>query len=332
MKRKWIYLNNPFEIATRNSKAKMLYLANDHASRLEAAKDDPDILALYTPFLASTVAYRSLMAQWTSNKSQGKGKTNDWGDHLDEMAKVWIYEWEGKVFSVYPKHTPEAMAIFPNNKAPLITGRYDERILALEALVLTLANYPALAALKDEIGGKLEAVKAVRQQQKEQFGKIGLLRSKVEDHRKALADLLDDNLCALKIKYRKNLDMLDNFFDLGLLRKIVSDSDAFFQYAGAVEAGKTLMLPLPEKLAVSANSACTFTNQSGQADLHFFFAANGLATDAPAKVAAAPNESLEGTAAEAGWAPDTHYLIVKNLGTLTAEFELSVVAGNGNGG
>ncbi len=34
-----------------------------------------------------------------------------------------------------------------------------------------------------------------------------------------------------------------------------------------------------------------------------------------------PNESATGTAAESGWVPGANFIIVKNVGALTAEFE-----------
>ena len=50
----------------------------------------------------------------------------------------------------------------------------------------------------------------------------------------------------------------------------------------------------------------------------------GGATENPIHTTVLPQEMAEGTAAESGWAPGTIFLIVKNTGTVTADFELRV--------
>lgn len=303
----------------------MLRIANDHDSRLEAASSDPDILAMYTPFHAQRLIYQNLMAQYFSARNVSKGNTQLWEKSLDAMATQWINAWEGMVFNHYPKGTPEATAIFPQNKAPFQSSRYDERMIALEALQLTLAGYPLLAAVATDVAAKLVILQNARNVQREQFGKIDLASSLVEDQRLVLADLLDDDLCRLKIKYRSNITMVENFYDLSLLRQSVSDSDAYFQYSSAVEAGTTTAVAVPSKLMMSANASCNFSNNSNLAELQFFFSASASASDNPVKTTVLPNELAEGTAAESGWAPGTIFIIIKNTGTVTAEFDLTVV-------
>lgn len=328
MKRIWIYLVNTFDVNTKNSYRKMLRIANDHDARLEAAsKDDPAIMAIYTVFHAALLVFRTLMVQWVSGKGIGKRNTQSWTELLDEMSAKWINVWEGLVFGVYPKGTPEATAIFPNNKFPFQNAIYDERMIAVEALQLTLQGYETLTVVEKDVEAKLALLKEARQVQQEQFGKTGFSSGKVEAQRVVLANLLDDDLCDLKKLYRSNPGMVEKFFDLSLLRKPANDTEAIFQHSGTVEAGATTAVPVPAKLTMSANAVCTFANKSNLAELAFFFSANASAGDNPLKTTVLPNESAEGTAAESGWAPGTNYIIVKNPGSVTAEYELMVVEG-----
>ena len=119
--------------------------------------------------------------------------------------------------------------------------------------------------------------------------------------------------------------MVENFFDLGLLRKPSSDADAIFRHSGMVEADATSAVAVSAKLTMSAKATCTFSNNSNQAELQFFFSANASASDHLLKITVLPNESAESTAAEAGWAPGTGFIIVKNTGLVTADFEMTVV-------
>ncbi len=321
----WIFLVNTFEVNTRDSRVKMLRIANHHDARLDAAKADPDILALYTPFHAALLVFRTLMAQLVSGLGVSKGNTQQWEKTLDEMANNWINAWEGMVFNFYPRGTPEATAIFPNNKTPFQNARYDERMLAVEALHDTLLTYPSLTAAATDVNTRLTTLRSAREVQLEQFGKTDFSAIQIEAQRKILADLLDNDLCKLKVKYRPDMEMVQSFFDPSQLRKSVNDNDAVFQYSSAVEAGTTMAVILPTKLQMSANAACTFTNTSNLAELQFFFSASASAADNPVKTTVLPNESAEGTAAESGWAPGCLFLIVKNMGTVTAEFDMVVM-------
>lgn len=324
MKKLWIFLINTFEVNTRSSRVKMLRLANDHDARLAAAKDDPEILEIYNVFHALLLVYRSLMAQLTSIKGTSKGQTQTWQELLDDMANKWINTWEGMVFNFFPKGTPQATAIFPLNKKPFQSFTYDERMVAVDALHKTMLEYPELKDVAVIVKEKLDKLEEARQQQKESFGKSDFSGNKIEAQRLLLANAMDDNLCKLKIKFRSDLGVVENFFDLSLLRRAISDSDAMFQTAGVVEASITTAISLPEKLVVSANSPTLFSNNSAQAELQFFFSVNPSAADNSIKTSVLPSETAQGTAADAGWAPGAKYLIVKNLGTVTAEFEVQV--------
>lgn len=318
-------MTNPFEIATKDSKTKMNLIARDHDSRLEAGIADPEILALYTPFNIEKEIYQTLMSQWISVKGVSKSRTRSWTDELDVVSKDLLYVWEGKIFAVYPSNSTEALAIFPNGRAPLTTAKYEVRLLAFTAFHITLGTYPLLATLTTEVGDKLDEIKLLRKVQTEYFGRINLASSKVEVQRKVLSRMCNNDLSTLKIKFCDDIDQVKIYFDLSLLRRIVNDNDAIFHFNGAVEAGMTYTVVLPEKLTVSANASCTFANQSDQVDMQFFFSANGSAADSAVKTTVLPNESATGTAAESGWAPGANFLIVKNTGAVTAEFEGMVV-------
>ena len=174
------------------------------------------------------------------------------------------------------------------------------------------------------VADKLVLLNDARDTQTAGFGTNDFSASMIEDQRLVLANLLDDDLCDLRKKYRNNIKMVENYFDLAELRKPSSDSDAQFAFNGAVEAGMTSAVPVPDRLVLSANAACVFSNKSNLTDLQFFFSANASAADNPVKTTVSPMETVQATAAESGWAPGAKFVIVKNTGTVTAEFELFV--------
>lgn len=326
-KKKWSQLDNQFDNATKNSKKKMRLIINDHVRRLESNKEgDPELEAMYDIAQPKQKAYDQKMNQWESSKGIGKSKTKDWTDLLDEINDTVLNVWEGQVAFYFPAHTSTYLAIFPGGRMAITSGPYEDRLAALDALSETLGNYKELAALKTTVDDKLTEIHQARKSQQSQYDKVGVTSTELEEMRVELANILDDNLCKLKIKYRKNLAMVEHFFDLSLLRKNVSDEDFMFQSDGTVEAGASFLITLPKKLLISTNATCHFINQSGLVDLQFFFVANGTTLDNPVKIAVQPNESIETSAAEAGWAPGMNFILVKNLGTMSAEFDLTVMA------
>ncbi|MCC6727305.1 MAG: hypothetical protein IT258_22560 [Saprospiraceae bacterium] len=326
-KKKWAQLYNQFDNATKSSKKKMRLIINDHCRRLESNKTgDPELEAMYDLTNPKRTAYDLKMKQWDSSKGIGKGMTKDWTNLLDEINDTVLDVWEGQVTYFFPMRTPTYIAIFPGGRMAITSGPYEDRLAALDALSETLDNYKDLENLKTTVDAKLVQVHQARNSQRSQYDKVGTTSTELEEMRVELANLLDDNLCKLKVKYRQTLAMVENFYDLSLLRKNVSDDDFMFQSEGTVEAGASFLITLPKKLLISTNATCNFINLSGLVDLQFFFVANGTNLDNLVKISVQPSETIETTAAEAGWAPGMGFLVVKNMGTMSAEFDLSIMA------
>ena len=324
MKSLWFFLINTFEVNTRYSRRKMLRIANHHLARLSAMKSDPAILVLFNLFEPAVLLYRSMFSNLDSSENISLSNTALFTKRLDEMSDNWFDDWQTMIRPTYGPDTLEYMAIFPHGKGPFQRNQYDLRMVAVEGLHTTLLTYPLLSAVATDVAAKLVLLRDARDTQIEGFGTNAFTASMIEEQRLVLANLLDDNLCDLKKKYRSNIKMVENFFDLAELRRQSTDADARFAFSGAVEAGATAAVLVPDKLVLSANAPCTFSNRSSQAELQFFFSASASAADGPIKTTVLPTESAEGTAAESGWAPGANYIIVKNVGTVTAEFDLTV--------
>ena len=324
MKSLWFFLINTFEVNTRSSRRKMLRIANHHFARLQAMRSDPAIQALFAVFEPAILLYRNMFSNLDSSEAMSIGYTAAWTDLLDEMTADWFDAWQTMVRQVYERGTPEFITIFPRNKEPFQSSQYDMRMVAVEGLHTTLLTYERLRDVAVNVAAKLVLLNNARNTQTQGFGTNVFTASMIEDQRLVLANLLDDNLCSLKIKYRSNIKMVENFFDLAELRKPSSDADSRFAFSGAVEAGVTAAVPVPDKLTLSANANCVFGNKSNVAELQFFFSVNASAADNPVKVTVLSMETVQSSAAESGWAPGAKFVIIKNVGDVTAEFELSV--------
>lgn len=320
----WAQLINTFEVNTKGSRRKMLRIANHHYARLQAMKADPIIMAILLVFEPALKLYQDMFANLGSQEGTSVGNTAKFTAELNNMSDYWFDEWQTMVRQVFETWTPEFKAIFPRNKEPFQRIQYDLRMVAVEGLHKTLLNYPALKDAATHVAAKLVILNDARNTQTEGFGTTAFTSSMIEEQRIVLANLLDDNLCDLKKKYRTNIKMVENYYDLAELRKQSKDTDAQFASSGAVEPGMTAAVPLPDKLRLSANADTVFVNRSNQVELQFFYAVNASAADNPVKATVLAMQSVQTTAADAGWGPGAKYLIVKNAGTVTAEFELQV--------
>lgn len=320
----WSQLINTFEVNTRGSRRKMLRIAYHHYSRLQAMKADPIIMALLVIFEPAFKLYQNMFSNLDSQEGLSMGNTAKFTSELDNMSDYWFDEWQTMVRQVFETWTPEFKAVFPRGKEPFQRIQYDLRMVAVEGLYKTLLTYPVLKDAAENVAAKLVLLNDARNAQTESFGTNAFTASMLEEQRIVLANLLDDNLCDLKKKYRSNIKMVENFFDLSELRKPSSDSDSRFMSTGSVEAGATTAIRLPDKLKMSTNADTVFVNRSNQVELLFFYSANASASDNPVKAAVLAMQSVQTTAADAGWGPGAKYLIVKNAGTVTAEFELQV--------
>lgn len=324
MKRTWFYFSNQFDNATRQSNSKMLNIANDHDSRLQAEKSDPDINTMWLFFNPLLLDFRNLYSLWQSAVSLKVSKTLIFTNLLKELSEIWIRQWEGKVFFYFPEGSPEATAIFPRKRAPFQAENYEDRIQAVYTLAESMRPYEELREVVGDVNAKYQLLVQARDAQKQAMQMAGKRLEDLEKQRRVLATALFKNVAGLMSKFNADPAEGQRFFNKSLIRKPGSDTDAVFTLGGEVNAGLTQVLALPKKFSLSINALASIVNSQGGSPLHFFFADNIAAQDSPLKGTVAPGESLEISAGELGWSSTNTYLIVKNAGSLTAEYELTM--------
>ncbi len=324
MKRIWIYLINTFLVNTQKSPTKMLGIANDHDSRLNGAIGDPDILAIYTVFHALLLVFQNLYSAWKAAVSLRMSRTLSLTNQFRLLSETWIKAWEGKVHSVFPEGSPEALAIFPKKRAPFQKGTYDERINAVNTLSTSMSSHPSLATVKADVDAKYAILVAARDVQKQAMQNVSSASIEVEKQRTTMGQYLYKDLGLLMAKFFMDPTEVVQFYNLSLLRRSSSEADGQFNLGGTVNPGSSLVVSVPKKFELSINVSFLIANSEGGSELHFFFADSASTADSAQKATILPGESLEATAGEMGWSTERNILIVKNAGSLTAEYEMTV--------
>ena len=245
-KRMWLYLNNTFEVNTANSNVKMLSLATDTHSKLQAQVSDNAIAAIMASYNPVYQAYRQICANYDAVANNKQGNTLSLEILMEETLPVEIRKWEGVVRSVYVEDSPEEKGIFPNKRNPFLKGTYEDRILAVDTLTISLTNDGNFATLVTQVQSFYNLLLSARDSQQQQEGNLNLLSNTREQQRQLMAVEMYGALGALMNKYKATPENVAGFFDLSLLRE--TGLDVLTNIEGNIEPNAMLNLGLlPEE-------------------------------------------------------------------------------------
>lgn len=210
---------NTFEVNTRNSHRKMLSLVTDTHGKLSGGIADADIAMLFALLDPIYNNYRQINIDHDVVAGNREGGTLAFENVLDQIS-VQLRVWESGVRAVHYEDTPEERAIFPNKRGPFQTGTYEERVSAIGVLAQKLSTIPALASTFALVQSFYNMALGTRLAQQQGEGALAQMSDLREQQRIIVADTLYGILGYLMFKYRSNRDMIDNYFDLTLLRSI----------------------------------------------------------------------------------------------------------------
>lgn len=221
----WHFLKNQFNTATATSYKKANILNNDHMGKLTAENTDADIAALEARTQPLSTDFSDKYSTWISAKATSKGYTQVFDNLLSELSSTKIKQWDIQIQGVHLEGTAEYTMILPNRRRPFQTGGKDERLSEVQALAQRLLSYPALAATQADVDAFATSMQTARnnQQQKEEL--VAMASDQLEQARVALTTMMYGNLGVLMDKYRTMPGMIENFWQLDLIRTTSSAAD-----------------------------------------------------------------------------------------------------------
>ena len=217
-KRMWLYLNNTFEVNTAGSNVKMLSIATDTHSKLQAQIADSVIAAIMASYDPVYQAYRQICSNYDLVAGNREGSTLNFENLITEDLPVEIRKWEGTVRNVYYEDSPQEKAIFPNKRRPFLQGTYEDRLLAVNTLYDKLNTDSNFSTLAPQVQSFYNLLLSARDSQQQEEGTLGLLSNTREQQRVLMAVELYGALGALMNKYKATPETVAQFFDLSLLR------------------------------------------------------------------------------------------------------------------
>lgn len=242
-KRSWLFLINTFEANTRGSNVKMLSLATDTRSKLQAQISDPIIANIMLQFDPVFQAYNQIYINYDIVAGVKKGKTLNLENLLKENLLDELRKWEAAVRVVYPEDSVKEVEFFPNKRSPFLRSTYEDRIATVATLQGNLASDSNFTSLANQVQSFYNLLLTARDTQQQNEGNLGLLSSIRENQRKLLATELFGVYGALINKYRATPETVGKFFDLSLLRD-TNDRQILASYEGNIAASATENLGL----------------------------------------------------------------------------------------
>lgn len=213
----WHFLNNTFDVQTKGTNVKMLSLATDTHAKLNHEIADPVINAIFNDFDPFYNAYRQICINYDLAAGNYEGETLSFENILDSIPTE-VRKWESGVRAVYVEDSPQERAIFPNKRTPFLTSTYEERISNIGTLMEKLAIDPALAAVHIQVQNFYNMALSARLAQQGEEGGLAQLSDLRENQREITAVEMYGVLGRLMHKFRYDIDQVERFFDLELLR------------------------------------------------------------------------------------------------------------------
>ena len=147
----WSYFVNPFLVVGSKSFKKAVKISIWHDSALEAAQGDPFFGPMYTAYHNIHLDLLKAYNKWKTSGGTHKGATLTVEQLLVLLSPGKINAWDSQVQIQFAKGSPNYISIFPQGHKPFQHGERDERINAVEQLVLALDPFAPLSATKADV-------------------------------------------------------------------------------------------------------------------------------------------------------------------------------------
>jgi len=306
-KRVWIFLMNPFTIATKNNYATALEISTFANAALDEAKSDPDILELYNYYHPVHQGYVERYNAWLAHGGVQKGKTATLKQLLEKSTEN-IDKWELNIAVALGRDTPEYLELFPQGRSPFNQGKQTDRIAAFKALGTNLTGIAALAITKTAVDDYYEQLATANNSQKGSKTTTDTLSDAVEAMRKTMCEGQMRVYGGLVQKYFTNLELVGNFFDLEKIREGTQT-----EFVGSLRGGETKMIV---KRKLEQTDQLELGN-TGMTTIMYYLVHTKTGQPTGPVFQIIPGDSLDIYASQMGDL-NNHFLMVRNLSPDTA--------------
>lgn len=312
----WRYRINTFDANTIGSNVKMLSIASDTYAKLKAEQADIAIGSILLFYEPPFFAYRDICQQYDVRVGNYRGATLSFEQTMD-LIPLKLREWESSIRAVYIEDSPKERAIFPSKRTPFESGTYEDRLNAIGALYAKLSVDPVLMPVSGQVSSFYNSALAARLAQQVDEGSLNQLSDLRENKRLQLSTDLMGVLGQLLFIHRTNLEEVDRYFDLSMLREPGVDD-----ISGSLAPNALVNVKTGSHTITPDTRLKIYNLSSVFAPLIFGFAETPDSAVLSASLTLNPGESVEKTIAELGYNTANHYLNILNKTALPADWKI----------
>jgi len=316
MDRIWSFLSQVFAIATQNSFRLGVRISRIHLNAMNAYSGDAFVTGLFNIYKVVHLNYMAKYNAWKAQLQQQLADTAAMELLFKQLGYETINAWDVAIANVYAITTVRYKALFPHGHNPFQSGSYEDRLAAIEALLLIIGADASLTAIKSTIETFRDNLVLAINTAKTSIETTTRKSNELETARLEMCDAQYGDLGDLMSHFRTTRDVIGDFFDLLTIRNI---TQMLFQ--GTV---KTVNVHTIVERTVDGTAQLILEND-GTTELRFYLSLvkNGVigatfVTVAASATATVPVSSL-------GDAATMHFLMVYNpdatdKGHFTVEF------------
>lgn len=318
----WFYLRNVFNNVTSSNNKRMLSLSRDHRDKLfQQSATDPEIEELYLLMQPAYVAFKDQYAKVNNNFALYNSATKQVEILASELNKN-IKTWDINIQNVFADDTVEYKGILPNGRKFFQSGTYDQRMSALDQLILALQAYPAnpsLSAVLTLVQTFSTNFQEARSKQQGYEGDDSLFRNQLEVTRERLAVVMHRILGKLIFLYADTPATIEAYYELHYLRAAPPSATS----AATVDIAANSRLQAMSGI-YTQDDEFELAN-AGTTPLGFFITENELVATPDDLTVMQPGAKQTYTLSELSDGTPSRMLIVVNINNVKGRFRAALV-------
>ena len=219
----WIRSDNFIDNCTDENYALAKEIYNYFDTRLLGGINDPDILEYYNFFKPFNDDYNNAYKLWSSLNSSSPANTVGVKQQTERLRGTDIQKWDVAIQAIYPRDTSMYKTLLPHFRKPFQNGSIESKISALKNLIEAIGDDVKLATVKLDVENFLSSLTLAIENQENQFIQIEFATNNLEAKRLAAAEGMMYVYGKLISKFYKNLRMIDYYFPIELLQRVMQD-------------------------------------------------------------------------------------------------------------
>jgi hypothetical protein len=223
----WKFTINTFLAVTLGNFKLMDILLRDHVARLVKCLSqnpgDADFQLMHGRAASALSHWNGVYLPYRAARGVYKARTQTVYEMLESLP-ARLDDWDLSIQTAggqdrpFKAGKPAYTELFPQGRTPFTSGALDQRVAAVNTLVLNMVPYAALNTVRDEVALFAAELSGARDTQQQEEGGTSTNSSGLEDSRKLAADAMFRNLGRAMDKHGAS-DRVGKYFDLSYIRE-----------------------------------------------------------------------------------------------------------------